>query len=786
MRKTLLIILLCLSQVAAGQDTYYVKNGIRFPIYFSKTKLLVRFKDATKSHELNNHTIAGNSILIERIHNIPDMAYFTFESSTTKKEFESTILNLRNEVNILSAHPMLVDADGTETAGLTDLVIARPKKEISEKDLSVILDQYGLRIALEDTDSQKNYYLSGQLVSRNPFEICEKLDASGLFEFTQPNCLRFIELAANPNDPLFASNWGLAKMKLPDAWNITTGCPGIKIAIIDDGVQLNHPDLQPNLLPGFDATPYGTSGGTVAGEQRHGTNCAGFAAAKGNNGTGIAGAAYNCKIIPIRAFGTKLNGDLRTETLDQYIATAINHAVNIKNADILSMSWGVVASATPINQDPVIIAALTNAAVNGRNGKGTIMVASSGNKGLNYLAPIPGNVGDVVIVGASNSSDMRWEGSNGPTHRIDVAAPGAYVTTHDVSTYINQPTESATSWAAPSVAGIAALVLSVNPNLTQLQVRKIIAESCDKVGGYNYIAGNGSTFPNLSHNNDLGYGRVNALKALEKAAGGPIAGPNLICINAGYTMTEFPAGSSAIWSASAGLSMTGNLASRQAGYNGTGTVYATLGIPNSCTPVTVKRAVWVGNPDLTKTINGLVAGTTAVNAGNLYNLAATTSSPSTTFNYNNYSGDGNIIIDLYSPNNPNTQMYVYSNSTNGSRKVKVTAANGCGSYAEDFVFYLQSGMLKAYPNPATDVLTLEFLMYEEKERFPDQVMLYSEHSLIPKKVISIREAFQQNTTSEGNKILIEVGDLPRGTYYLHVIKDNGKDEYVEKLRIELQ
>ncbi|MCE6988287.1 S8 family serine peptidase [Dyadobacter sp. CY323] len=674
---------------------------------------------------------------------------------------------------------MLVNESGEDVAGLSEQIIVRPKGNNSIQDILNAFRGYNLKIDAEDTDSEKNYYLSGELVSNNPFDACEKLEATGLFEFTQPNYLRFVEMAGNPNDPLFASNWGLAKMKLPEAWDITTGCTSIKIAIIDDGVQLNHPDLLPNLIPGFDATTFGTNGGTVAGEEQHGTRCAGFAAAKGNNGIGIAGVAYNSKIIPIRAFGTKPDGNLRTETLDSYIASAINHAVNVKNADILNMSWGITASVAPVNQNPIIEAALNNAALNGRGGKGAVLITSSGNKGLNYLAPLPGNVKDVLVVGASKSNDTRWEGSNGPTHRIDVAAPGAYVTTVDASQYNNQPVENATSWAAPSVAGVAALVLSVNPGLTQTQIRKIIAETCDKVGGYNYVIGNGSSFSDLSHNNDLGYGRVNALRAVEKAAGAPIIGPDLVCASGGYTLTQFPAGSSAVWSASAGLTMAGNLATRQAGYSGAATVFATLNIPNACAPVTIKRSLWVGNPNIVKTVNTVVTSTASVNAGGLYNLAATSSSPLTTFNYNNYTGSGDMAVDIYNPNSPSTQMYVLANSTNGYRKVKVMATNSCGNYAEDFVFLLSSGMLKVYPNPAKDFLTLEFGSTEIEEFLPYEIQLFSETLTKPDRIIFVRETLVQQ------KIAIYVGDLPRGTYYLHLLYRSDKNKRIEKVRIVL-
>ena len=103
---------------------------------------------------------------------------------------------------------------------------------------------------------------------------------------------------------------------MPEAWDITTGCSSIKIAIIDNGVQLNHPDLAGNLVVGLDATGNGNNGDAVVGENPHGTKCAGIAAAA-SNAIGIAGAAYSRKIVPVRAYST-LGGNIATDVFLGY------------------------------------------------------------------------------------------------------------------------------------------------------------------------------------------------------------------------------------------------------------------------------------------------------------------------------------------------------------------------------------------------------------------------------------------------------------------------------------
>ncbi len=264
-----------------------------------------------------------------------------------------------------------------------------------------------------------------------------------------------------------------------------------------------------------------------------------------------------------------------------------------------------------------------------------------------------------------------------------------------------------------------------------------------------------------------------------------IAGPSPLCTTGTFTLNPTLAGSTIAWASSntsvLTINATTGLATRVEN-TVAGNITATV---NGCA-VGLSKSVWAGSPNLTKTINGVVAGTTPVAAGNLYNLNATSTSPNTTFNYNNYTGTGNMTIDLYSPNNPATQMYVYSTSTSGSRKVKVTATNACGTYNEDFVFYLNGGALMAYPNPTTELLTLEFANPEIEESLPSQINLYSESSIEIVRSVAVTEVYNKKGFTDGNKITIDVRNLPRGIYYLHSIPAKNADMKVEKVRIKLE
>ncbi|MBO9614907.1 MAG: hypothetical protein J7619_19545 [Dyadobacter sp.] len=232
--------------------------------------------------------------------------------------------------------------------------------------------------------------------------------------------------------------------------------------------------------------------------------------------------------------------------------------------------------------------------------------------------------------------------------------------------------------------------------------------------------------------------------------------------------------------------MNGNLATRQNGYSGPSTIKATLTVPNACATIPVKRNIWVGSPNLIKTVNGVVTGTTPVSAGGSYNLASSSTSPGTNFNYNNYAGSGNMTIDLYTPNNPTTQMYVYSNSTDGLRQVKVTATNTCGNYAEDFVFYLEFGNYKAYPNPAKEKITIEFANPASLASVQAKLELYAENSLKPVRSIAVKEVFDDMALKGGNRIELDVCTLPRGKYFLHFSRMENEGWITDKLQFILE
>lgn len=194
-------------------------------------------------------------------------------------------------------------------------------------------------------------------------------------------------------------------------------------------------------------------------------------------------------------------------------------------------SWGDQGGTHYNNlHSSLLESAIDDALTNGRNGLGCVVTFAAGNyaPAIDYPASYRS---DILCVGSINSSGSRHSTSGYGTE-LDVVAPGVNI----LSTLPNNQTVpmSGTSMATPHVAGIAALILSVNPNLTQYQVRDIIESTCTKVGSYSYSTTSGRG--NGTWNSETGYGCVNAYKAVLAAAGGPISGPSIVC-SSGATFT---------------------------------------------------------------------------------------------------------------------------------------------------------------------------------------------------------------------------------------------------------
>ena len=207
-------------------------------------------------------------------------------------------------------------------------------------------------------------------------------------------------------------------MNVPEGWDRSIGSSDIVIAILDQGVDLDHNDLASKLVGGYDAygSYYnGTSDydPTPLDVEPHGTACAGLAAAATNNGQGIAGVAWYCKLMPVRILSSEFGRIVPVSIIADGIEWAANNG-----ADVLSNSWGY---ANP--PDDCIKNALVQAKTNGRGGKGCVIIACTQNYGGAIYYPAKYTC--VIAVGATDHHDIKWALSNfGP--ELDVMAPAGW------------------------------------------------------------------------------------------------------------------------------------------------------------------------------------------------------------------------------------------------------------------------------------------------------------------------------------------------------------------------
>lgn len=301
-------------------------------------------------------------------------------------------------------------------------------------------------------------------------EVISRLKKESVVAYVQVDNLNV--LYDNPNDPYYrdGSLWGLNKTNCGSAWDITKGDP-ITVAVIDSGVDGNHPDLVNNLW----SSPEGTWGydfsdkdNTPEPDGSHGTHVAGTIAAVGNNGIGVVGVAPNVKIMACKIF---------PNAYSSVCADAIRYAVD-NGAKVLNNSWG------PRNRqesDPTIENAIRYA-----HSKGAIVIFAAGNSNDDAQYYYGGNSPYTICVAAVDSNFNKASFSNYGSI-VDIAAPGVSIkSTEPNNSYGNK---SGTSMAAPHIAGQAALILSVNPNFTYDQVLNKIKTTAISVSATNIGAG---------------------------------------------------------------------------------------------------------------------------------------------------------------------------------------------------------------------------------------------------------------------------------------------------------
>jgi len=630
-------------------------------------------------------------------------------------------------------------------------------------------DWYALRLNYESrltSIEASNYFYETQLF--------EDVDPGFEFKF-ESTCT---------SDPDFGSLWGLSNTANPaidinacQAWGITQGS-NVKIAIVDKGIEKTHIDLSANISPLSFNSQSGSSPSLPPNGNGHGTQVGGVIAAIKDNGILITGVAPQSKLISVS------NPISPNSTIAAELASGISWAWQ-NGADIINNSWGDFNGLYyQYFHSSILEAAITSAMNLGRNGKGTLVVFSAGNTGVAVDYPANFN-SNIIVVGAITSAGLR-SGFSGYGQTLDLVAPGSSILTLSnynvtVNSYVFNSSmfDSGTSFAAPYVSGVLALMLSVNPNLTRCQAVNILEGTAQKIAGYSYTTSVGRS--NGTWNNEMGYGLIDAhaavLAAQSTTGSLPVVnGSNLICTSQSYSVGNAPVGSTFSWSSSYTSGLTVNssgLATRVNAHCGQVTLTALVNT-NGCTAPTTK-SVWVGSPVITnQRLDGMFYySPTHICPDNHWLQVTPVGQGATNALWTVQSGVPHIATPNY------LDFTLYSNVS--SIAITARSQNSCG-LGPTAAFYLMrkdwgcsgSFSIAANPNPATSELVVEVMSNATDAINP---FVISSAYMLNENGVTVSDGKENN-----GKQRFDTSKLKKGVYYLHV--QIGGEYFKERILIE--
>ena len=525
-----------------GREYYYV-SGKKVSLQRIPDSFAVKYKKDITSRAMEGRLAEMPELaLAEERKELPRYRFIivTLPPSQRLSVIEDSKKSLVDDSNVEFVTPVYRERQSGLRLVLTDEITVRFKDSTSQREIENINEKNNVEV-IEQNRFVPQQYLLRVKNPQDTLTIANKYQESDLTEFAEPNFISEIEKARLPSDEFFTEQWHLHNtgqtrgeigedVSAEEAWEISQGAPDITIAIIDDGVDIDHPDLKENIWKNPDTSASDVHGWNfyddnsnprpqkftppyhrLAGNDSHGTPCAGVAAARGENTIGVVGIAYRCRILPVKIF---LADDLVPYNV---LADAIRYAG--QKADVLSNSWSGAPSSN-------VEQAIKDVVRTGRGGKGCPVFVATGNSYHSSIG-FPSSVPEAIAVGASTNLARRASYSNygegidfvapssGGTMGIfttDVSITGRGFNVGDINSgdaeglYTNS--FGGTSSATPLAAGIAALILSLNPNLRWDQVRKYMQDNADKIEQTlgNYVNG---------YSLEYGYGRVNAFKALK-------------------------------------------------------------------------------------------------------------------------------------------------------------------------------------------------------------------------------------------------------------------------------
>lgn len=790
------------------QETkFFYAYSEKIPLSEVNNKLIIQYKTNKRSEsgtflslfpEIQEHNLIWR-----------DDSTLVIETPLSIRQQIKAEMNRREDVAICNS--VYKTKDGAEMA-VTDRFIFKLKEGASIESLYKLNSEFNVDVA----KAADHYFILKVQPNNDVLEIANKYFESGLAEFSHPDFFAEIIFHQAANDPYFNNQFYLhntgqaiadgrfgaadADIDAPEAWTVTTGNSNIIVAVIDQGVTSNHVDLPNTRQLRLNGSNFGNGNAndpSPTGDGNHGNACAGIVAATRNNNIGISGIAPSVRIMPIRIEGASVSS----------VAAAIKFAYE-NGAHVISNSWGY--NSTNPNFYPVIRDEIFRATTLGRNGLGSVVVFAAGNSANHaggnqggILFPANVTVPGVLTVGASERDDFQANYSptslaNSPNNQIiDIAAPShrAYSDQMPGETYevysIDIPNNpgynpvkatdggplplvgsilpnvgpqnldftgrfGGTSAAAPQVAAAAALILSIRPQATQIEVFNILTQTADEVGGYVYTNG---------WSNELGFGRLNVCRALSGAVN--VFGSSLICSTGGFSVGTLPTGSTVSWVSSnpTGLSVNSSTGSATRVNNYNGPITVTANISNGCGTASVSHSVWVGTPHITNMrVNNQPVWpgqNVALCPGNHFLNVTPTGGNAGTATWTVPAGVPHWIGN-------NTMDFTFPSSMS-SITISARSSNSCGQGA-NYNFFLtkqtwgcpSSFAMVAYPNPTSDVLNIEMTPMTDEASREDAPMIESA-VLLNGDGREVAKGLR-----EGSKIVFDVRQLKKGTYFIHV------------------
>ncbi|MBI9069744.1 MAG: S8 family peptidase [Salinivirgaceae bacterium] len=799
--KLIILLILLISQDLVSQELYYWSGG-------NKVELEIDYSTMVIYEEENFDISLNRNYKINTYDNLNAKDQGNYKIIKFKESQKSNEININNK--LIRSKSFGLKNKSNENIFLSHIILLKVKLPYSYEDLSLILNKYNSEYLSTEYDVIK---VSIEDI-RNVLRVSNEIFESGIVEWCHPDFLISSErnLVGNEkqyyihNKNHYCGAFG-NDINVIKAWEITKGCENIIVAILDDGVE-DHPDLKDEngnsrVLSGYTASGTNDHGSPdVSGD--HGQACAGIIAASHNSN--IKGIAPNVKILPIKI-------PLSKASPTSVYANAINWAWKEGNADVLSNSWG------DGNYDAVFTA-IANAHKYGRGGNidtdtpglGAIVVCSSGNKGLSSVNAMAKRA---IAVGAINKKDEPAEKNTGggtvytnSGPKLDLVAYGG-----DAKVLNNYPYSEGdirtidrvgnlgynsgnyndhfcgTSAACPQVSGAAALVLSVNPNLSRVEVEEILFSNATDLGAsgrddtyghgklniYNSVKESVETLGQQVYFTEgylsLSMDNSSVKRVFSASPGCGISAAAYICDV--YRATATISNSSSVLYVGDGLS----------GANPNNGEYY-VNIENEGSDINILTFFYYIKKDMNdKTINkwvpfnpydnwprkyisspqDVVTDNSTINSGQTKNIFAK-NTVKLTYGFKAYSGS-------------NVKIFITANSNNfecipKSRDIKsiksLQSINSEVVVSQEELHYLkqEKNIVLLYPNPTDKFINIELT--------DDEIYSYS--------IIAINGTTVKKQENISGKTSIDLSDQKNGIYYIEITKD---DEIIREKIIKM-